>query len=359
MIDEISVMKVEWMITRRCQFKCSYCRIRDKRTLKGVEQSTEEVLKGVRVIRDRFPGAAIVFFGGEPTLRDDLPDIIRYCEDIDQKYAIISNSVRLLNDDNYRRRLMEAGLSNWTVSIDGMDRSQTVDDYTYHRVSNGLKALRILRDDYGVRDLVASATVTRKSIERIPDMVEAMTKEGIWSIICMLQIAKPGHEYSQGSVNDLPTPEQARLIAPILSEMARSERYLMHNEGAWFDRWLTDDIQRQDWVCNGKAGITIDADGSLKYCVEVPFSQKDRMFISDLATDSGWEKYNDVFRRGVTCSGCVWDTAYEMIRRANETLGEVEGRRSFRHEISSQRLMKLLPEARHWFEGNPTLRRVK
>ena len=59
------------------------------------------------------PGKTLVqLSGGEPTVRDDLPEIVAYAKEVGCKYVQLnSNGLRLAEDEDFTRRLAEAGLS--------------------------------------------------------------------------------------------------------------------------------------------------------------------------------------------------------------------------------------------------------
>lgn len=281
--SELPVLKVEYLMTRECQFACSYCKIRD--TSRGsYEMSTPDVLKMIDNISEWWPGAPIIFFGGEPTVRDDLPEAIGRCNEKGVKHAVISNSVRILEDPPYVERLMRNGLSNWSISYDGDVKDLTSDIFTYEKSAMGLLALQMFRDKYGIRDLVSCMTVTKRNIEDIPRLVEKLTKEGIWSICTPLQTPDPiwQYQYSSGSRKDLPTQEQIESVSSILVLMARSGNYLMHNAPEWFEVWPSSFLS-QNWKCDKKSGLTVDADGSLLRCVDIVLEEK--IFVNSLAIE--------------------------------------------------------------------------
>lgn len=354
--EQMNVLKVEYMITRRCELACDYCKIIDQKSLRGAEMTTEQVLDSVDIIADNWPGAPIIFFGGEPTARDDLPEVIAHCGQRGVKYAVISNSLRVLRDEAYRERLVRAGLSNWSCSLDDLDTEGTVDKHTLVKSNKGLKALMLMRDAYGVRDLVTCITVTKHNIERLPNIIEMLTLEGVWGICTPLQLGGDQYEYSKGNAEDLPTQEQIERMAPLMQQMAESGQYLMHNDPGWFEVW-PEHFRRQDWICNDKGLLTVDADGSLKYCVDIAFRDEDRMNVHALRTEEGRQQFLSVVKKGPPCTGCLWDPAYEAIMRArNPGIGTDEGRKRYRHEIDSDRALQLLPDARRWFVDNQYLK---
>lgn len=347
----LPVLKVEYLMTRQCQLKCSYCKITNASSLryKG-EMATHQVLKMIELVATNWPGAPIIFFGGEPTVRDDLPMAIKKCSELGVKHAIISNSVRVLRDEEFVRRLMESGLSNWSTSYDGDTEKLSPDKSALLKSNNGLKALRMFRDKYGIRDLVTCITVTKDNIDFLPDIITKLTKGGIWSICTPLQCPPPlfRYDYSTGETHNLPSQVQVETMAPTLSAMVKSGRFLMHNESGWFELWPKW-FRNQSWKCHDKSNLTVDADGSLRLCVDVPLPVS--IHVLDLVIPSNAEKYAEVISRKPPCCGCFWDPAYESIKRATrEGATQEEGRKSFRHEMTEAQISQLLPEAQQWFK---------
>lgn len=66
---------VQWMITRKCNYKCRGCNVWQEQDVK--ELSTEEIKKGLDVLRD-LGVIEIVFSGGNPLLREDIAEILEY-----------------------------------------------------------------------------------------------------------------------------------------------------------------------------------------------------------------------------------------------------------------------------------------
>jgi radical SAM protein with 4Fe4S-binding SPASM domain len=62
----------------------------------------------------------IVFTGGEPTLRDDLPELVAYAESLGQITGINTNA-RRLSDPKFVNALLEAGLDHIQVTLESHD----------------------------------------------------------------------------------------------------------------------------------------------------------------------------------------------------------------------------------------------
>lgn len=106
----------------RCNNRCGHCHqavLRFAGPVEG-EPSTGELLDGIG--RARHEGYdEIAFTGGEPTLRRDLPDLIRAARAAGFERASVTTNGRMLSYPAYARTLIEAGLTGISVSLHGPD----------------------------------------------------------------------------------------------------------------------------------------------------------------------------------------------------------------------------------------------
>jgi len=95
-------------LDERCNQDCVFCVV--KGTNKGKFGSMDKK-EAKRIIKDfvNCGGKVIVFTGGEPTLRGDLPEIIEYAENFKEinSISIITNGVRL-EDKGYLKKILDA-----------------------------------------------------------------------------------------------------------------------------------------------------------------------------------------------------------------------------------------------------------
>jgi len=117
-------------VTLKCNMNCPICF--QKCYLNKGEDLTkaeiEELLKTNKAKR-------IFLSGGEPTMREDLADIIKFITKKGRDVIIITNGLKLL-DKNYIRSLKEAGLKEVGLSFDGFS------DKAYKKL-RGRRLLRI------------------------------------------------------------------------------------------------------------------------------------------------------------------------------------------------------------------------
>lgn len=103
-------------VTKRCNLNCAFC---------FAEAGAGEDIP-FETVRERLfalavPGKTLVqLSGGEPTVRDDLPQIINAAKEAGCQYVQLNtNGIRLADDEEFVRKLAEAGLSFVFMQFDG------------------------------------------------------------------------------------------------------------------------------------------------------------------------------------------------------------------------------------------------
>ena len=105
-------------VTRRCNLRCTYC-FADGGASEE-DPSLSEMKEAVRDIVWQCGDPLLQLSGGEPTLRDDLPELIRIAKEEGIGYVQVNtNGLRLAQDSAYVQRLAEAGLDIVFLQFDG------------------------------------------------------------------------------------------------------------------------------------------------------------------------------------------------------------------------------------------------
>ncbi|MCJ7773840.1 MAG: radical SAM protein, partial [Desulfobacterales bacterium] len=109
---------VVWNITRRCNLKCVHCYAQSEDLSYENELSTGE---GKKLIDDlsQFGVPVILFSGGEPLARKDLPELAAYAVKKGMR-AVISTNGTLISKKT-AMTLKNIGLSYVGISLDGME----------------------------------------------------------------------------------------------------------------------------------------------------------------------------------------------------------------------------------------------
>lgn len=105
-------------VTKRCNLRCRFCFADGGGQLP--DPDLEEMKAAVRDIVRRCGQPLLQLSGGEPTLRDDLPELIRYAKDAGCSYVQVNtNGIRLAQQPEYVKQLADAGLDIVFLQFDG------------------------------------------------------------------------------------------------------------------------------------------------------------------------------------------------------------------------------------------------
>jgi heme b synthase len=109
---------IAWEVTRSCNLACKHCRAEAHMEPYPGEFSTRDA----KALIDTFPdvGAPIIIFtGGEPLLRPDIFELVRYTAAKDLR-CVMAVSGTLVTADT-ARQMKEAGIQRVSISLDGPD----------------------------------------------------------------------------------------------------------------------------------------------------------------------------------------------------------------------------------------------
>ncbi len=163
---------VVWNITRACNLKCVHCYAH------ATEGSTRDELnttEGKALIDDltAFGAPVLLFSGGEPLVRKDLPELAAYAVDKGMR-AVISTNGTLITP-KMAQTLKAIGLSYVGISLDGME---PVNDHfrgvkgAYRKAMEGIVNCQEAGIKVGLR-----FTINKQNVKEIPgifDLLESM-----------------------------------------------------------------------------------------------------------------------------------------------------------------------------------------
>ena len=130
-------------LTNRCNLDCDFCFANARACGFVYEPSFEEIVRMMEVLRSEkpVPAPAVQFSGGEPTMRDDLVEIIKTAKEMGfPQVQIASNGVRIAKEPDYVKKLKDAGLNTVYLHFDGV--SQKTNPY----IKTHTKAVENLED---------------------------------------------------------------------------------------------------------------------------------------------------------------------------------------------------------------------
>ncbi|WP_158240559.1 radical SAM (seleno)protein TrsS [Telmatospirillum siberiense] len=106
-------------VTERCNLSCPVCFAEAGGSTP--DPDLDEISRRLAALRKSGRQVNIQLSGGEPTLRDDLPEIVALTRRMGFDFVQVNtNGIRLARDDAYVRRLKEAGLECVFLQFDGL-----------------------------------------------------------------------------------------------------------------------------------------------------------------------------------------------------------------------------------------------
>jgi 12,18-didecarboxysiroheme deacetylase len=165
---------VVWNCTRRCNLRCIHCYSRSADVHYSGEMTTDE---GYAMLADlaQFGAPVVLFSGGEPLIRPDLPELAVRARQLGLRAVISTNGT--LIEPAMADKLREIGLSYVGVSLDGM---QATND-KFRGVAGAFEhALAGIRNciQAGVK-VGLRFTINRRNAQDIPDIFRLIRDENI------------------------------------------------------------------------------------------------------------------------------------------------------------------------------------
>jgi len=157
-------------VTNRCNLRCSYCFANaavSKRLYEPDLKTMKEIIDFLRKSQPR--NNAILFSGGEPTLREDFPDILRYARDVGKFECLMvaTNGYRIANDVKYLKKMQDSGLGIIYLSFDGLTDETNKEKKNHNIVDKIMKNCR----KCGV------------AIVLVPAIIKGVNNHEIWDIV--------------------------------------------------------------------------------------------------------------------------------------------------------------------------------
>jgi radical SAM protein with 4Fe4S-binding SPASM domain len=166
--------RMDLAVTYRCNNDCAHCY--NARSRNFPELTTGQWFQVIDQLWE-LGIPHLVFTGGEATLRNDLPELIRHAEANGQITGLNTNARRLM-DERYLQQLVEAGLDHVQVTVESWD--EQVHDAmmqtkgAHRQTIAGLK--NVLRSKLYV---MTNTTMLHTNLDTIPDTLDFLADLGV------------------------------------------------------------------------------------------------------------------------------------------------------------------------------------
>ena len=155
-------------VTKRCDLRCPVC---FASAGEGGDMSMEEIGRQYGWLMAHGGPFNIQLSGGEPTMRDDLPEIIRLGREKGFTFfQLNTNGLRLAAEPDYAKKLQAAGLNTVFLQFDGLD----------DKVYITLRGRALLEEK---RRCIANCAAAGLGVVLVPVIAAGVNEDQLWPIV--------------------------------------------------------------------------------------------------------------------------------------------------------------------------------
>jgi len=287
-----------WQITYRCNFRCDFCGYWNDEMGRMPELSLDQYSLGARKLA-QFGTLMVSLAGGEPMVRDDLPEIIRRVGRY--HFPFMTTNGWLVNEHN-AAEIMRAGIWGVSVSIDYAspekhDARRGVHG-SWQQAWKAVELLSAARVHKYQRVSVLSVLMD-DNIDDCLKLIEMADRRNAYYLIqpyCFRKTGSRAYGHNNGPVS----PRLLELF-DLYRNFASGPLYISK-----FDQFLHGGVPN----CKaGRAFFNIDSKGDIASCVE-----RKHLPVANLLTDSASTIRNRLRAeaKGNTCTDCWYNCRGEI-----------------------------------------------
>ncbi len=158
----------------QCNNNCLFC-MEDDRGARAERLSHIDTAAAKRILDEASDRAEVMFTAGEPTLREDLPDLLEYARQVGYRQVGLISNGRRLSYAPYLDRLCRSGLNYVVISIhaptarahDGLTRTPG----SFVQTCSGLANVQALRGRGGGLRFVTATVLNRRNLPVLAEHV--------------------------------------------------------------------------------------------------------------------------------------------------------------------------------------------
>ena len=163
-------------VTNECDLRCPIC-FANASTPPDLYRPTLETIHGMlEFLKDReLPPLAVMFAGGEPTVRDDIVEIVQMAHDLKFMILLATNGIRMSQDPELVRKLKKAGLNIVYLQFDGLTDAPYEKLRGAKLLPNKLRLVELCRE-YDIEIILVPTLQGGINDNEVGDMIKFATK---------------------------------------------------------------------------------------------------------------------------------------------------------------------------------------
>jgi len=243
---------VAWEVTRACAYACIHCRAEAQPKRDPRELTTDE---GFRLIDDLVDVGRpiLIVTGGDPMMRPDLLDLIRYAAARGLRVALSPTATKLVTLERLREA-RDAGVARIQMSLDGS--RPEVQDAFRGRPGSFQRTLEILDDirSAGI-SLQVGTTVSRYNVDDLDAIARVVGEYGtvMWSLFFLVPTGR-------GRREDMISPEEHERVFNWLYDLSKTAPFDVRTTAAQHYRRVVIQRRRQE-ATSSETGLLVTGAG--------------------------------------------------------------------------------------------------
>lgn len=167
--NELTYLFLE--LTTKCNLFCEHCASNCGKADES-ELTTEQWKAFLKYIRKHFDSRSITLCvtGGEPMLRSDFYEIMKYAQRQGLKWGMTTNGT-LINEDDVLK-LVHSGMKTVSISVDGLEEYHDQFRRSKGSFQKAINALKLLGSCWDFETVQATTVVTKDNIDQLPELYE-------------------------------------------------------------------------------------------------------------------------------------------------------------------------------------------
>lgn len=279
---------VQWISTYRCNFRCPHCG-----TAAGDARPDELTTKEILGVLDTLAELGCQIFsvtGGEPLLREDIFDILKYAKAKGMKVGFVTNGYIA---ENYVDKLRDVKLDSVLISIDGYKENHEAIRGVKGSYDKCIGSVKLFRE-IGVPMVAVSSVMLDKNVDDLPKIFKDVFKNG-----CVKARVQPlvPEGRAKGTKNN---PESVKKTFKIVYDLRETGLNVDMSEGFGYVGPIEDRLRSFNFFCGcGWNTFTIMHNGSVMGCPALDFPELGEGNLREKDLKRIWWNGFDRFRRTI------------------------------------------------------------
>ena len=169
------MQRVDVKLGFQCNNRCRFCVQGNKRE-EYSDKTTKEIKRILREARKKHEG--LVFTGGEPTIRKDLPELVEYARELEFKVIQIQTNGRMFAYKKFCEDLIKKGANEFALALHGhnakLHDGLTTVPGSFEQTTSGIKNLKSLG-----QPILMNTVITKPNYKFLPQIARLLVDLGV------------------------------------------------------------------------------------------------------------------------------------------------------------------------------------